>query len=232
MDKKADRILYLIVLSVSVMLIGADGTLMRVLANQTQSTNANNQQKQAAPQVPSTKGPKKETAKPVEVAPVTPNSSTEANQTPASQETTPATPATPRKKGRRQTRTASSQTAAATATTPTEQPDLSGTYAGVMNCPDAGVTGDTTLTVTGNQFTLSNGPSGRIVASTTQGYTAVVMQFGEAPTAVAGQPPPAPPKIVSFRGKKSGNRLTLSPVAGGSQCSFTPSSGMARSRGG
>src|SRR5262249_28321101 len=127
---------------------------------------------------------------------------------------------------------ASSQTAAATATTPTEQPDLSGTYAGVMNCPDAGVTGDTTLTVTGNQFTLSNGPSGRIVASTTQGYTAVVMQFGEAPTAVAGQPPPAPPKIVSFRGKKSGNRLTLSPVAGGSQCSFTPSSGMARSRGG
>src|ERR1041385_90383 len=57
--------------------------------------------------------------------------------------------------------------------------DLSGTYTGTMDCADAGITGDTTLTITGNTFTTSDGKSGRIVTDTTRGYTAVAMQFGE-----------------------------------------------------
>ena len=105
-------------------------------------------------------------------------------------------------------------------TTPTEkqtmpkttQLDLSGTYAGTFaNCE--GLNGDTTLTITGDQFTTSDGKSGRIIASKTKGYTAVALQLSGADS-----------KVMSFRGKKSGNKLTLSPVAGAtSQCTFTTS---------
>src|ERR1051325_1452069 len=105
-------------------------------------------------------------------------------------------------------------------TTPTEkqtmpkttQLDLSGTYAGTFaNCE--GLDGDTTLTITGDQFTTSDGKSGRIIASKTKGYTAVALQMSG-----AGSP------VMSFRGKKSGNKLTLSPVTGAtSQCMFTSS---------
>ena len=105
-------------------------------------------------------------------------------------------------------------------TTPTEkqtmpkttQLDLSGTYAGTFaNCE--GLNGDTTLTITGDQFTTSDGKSGRIIASKTKGYTAVALQMSGANS-----------KVMSFRGKKSGNKLTLSPVAGStSQCMFTTS---------
>ena len=98
---------------------------------------------------------------------------------------------TKRRRGRRRARrataagTAESAEASAAAesqATPasaTEQTDLSGTYTGTFDCSDAGVTGDTTLTITGNQFTLADGKTGRIVAATTRGYTGATMQFGE-----------------------------------------------------
>ncbi|HEY4423829.1 MAG TPA: hypothetical protein VGN10_06465 [Pyrinomonadaceae bacterium] len=107
-------------------------------------------------------------------------------------------------------------------TTPTEkqkmpqsmQLDLSGTYAGTFaNCDAAGLNGDTTLTITGDQFTTSDGKSGRIIASKSKGYTAVALQMSGANS-----------PVMSFRGKKSGTKLTLSPVAGAtSQCMFTTS---------
>ena len=97
-------------------------------------------------------------------------------------------------------------------TAQTSQLDLSGTYAGTfVNCDAAGLTGDTTLTITGDQFTTSDGKSGRIIASKTKGYTAVALQMSG-----AGSP------VISFRGKKSGNKLTLTPIAGAAQqCTFT-----------
>jgi hypothetical protein len=94
----------------------------------------------------------------------------------------------------------------------TSQVDLSGTYSGTfVNCDTAGLTGDTTLTITGDQFTTSDGKKGRIIASKTRGYTAVALQMSG-----AGSP------VLSFRGKKSGNKLTLTPIAGATQqCTFT-----------
>ena len=96
--------------------------------------------------------------------------------------------------------------------TKTTQLDLSGTYAGTFaNCE--GLNGDTTLTITGDQFTTADGKSGRIIASKTKGYTAVALQMSGANS-----------PVMSFRGKKSGNKLTLSPVSGAtSQCMFTTS---------
>ena len=96
--------------------------------------------------------------------------------------------------------------------TQSRQLDLSGTYTGTFaNCE--GLNGDTTLTITGDQFTTSDGKSGRIIASKSKGYTAVALQLSGANS-----------RVMSFRGKKSGNKLTLSPIAGAtSQCTFTTS---------
>ncbi len=100
----------------------------------------------------------------------------------------------------------------------TSQVDLSGTYTGTfVNCDAGGLSGEQTLTITGNQFTTADGKSGRIIASKTRGYTAVALQMSG-----AGSP------VMSFRGKKSGTKLTLSPVTGAtSQCMFTTSKGAA-----
>jgi hypothetical protein len=147
---------------------------------------------------------------------------------------------TPSGRRRRQKRPAAASTAETPATSTgestsmaastTEQTDLSGTYTGTFDCSDAGVSGETTLTVTGNQFTLTDGKSGRIVASTTRGYTAVAMQFGELATTPTAQPG-TPPVIVSMRAKKSGDRLTLTTVPGATHvCSFTPSGASRRAR--
>ena len=106
-----------------------------------------------------------------------------------------------------------------------EQTDLSGTYAGTFNCDALGLTGDTTLTITGNQFTTADGKSGRIVASTTGGYTAVALQTGDVATAATATTATAP-TIVSLRARRRGNSLTLTPVAGSTmECRFTPSRG-------
>src|SRR5215217_496475 len=107
------------------------------------------------------------------------------------------------------------QTATSTAAA-TTQTDLSGTYTGVFRCDAAGLTGDTTLTINGNEFTTADGKTGRIVASTTGGYTAVALQLN-------ATDPKAPPQVVSLRARKSGTRLTLMPVSGtaaGQRCSF------------
>ena len=107
----------------------------------------------------------------------------------------------------------------------TTQTDLSGTYTGTFRCEAAGLTGDTTLTINGNEFTTSDGKTGRIVASTTHGYTAVALSM-------PGSDPTAAPTVISMRGNKRGNRLTLTSVAGSTmKCSFTPSrGGVARGR--
>ena len=102
----------------------------------------------------------------------------------------------------------------------TQQVDLSGTYAGTFNCEEAGLVGDTTLTITGNEFTTADGRKGRIMASKTSGYTAVALQVSPADATV----PAASAKVISLRGKKSGNKLTLTPVTGSNmKCSFTTS---------
>ncbi len=108
-------------------------------------------------------------------------------------------------------------------TVPAEQTDLSGTYTGTFTCDQAGLTGDTTLTIAGNQFTTSDGRNGRIVATTTRGYTAVALQ----PEGAAG----AQSQVISLRGKKSGNRLTLTSVSGSAtKCSFVTGRSTARRR--
>jgi hypothetical protein len=134
-----------------------------------------------------------------------------------------------------QTQTPQPQTDQPQTTTPrtnmaAEQTDLSGTYAGTFNCDALGLTGDTTLTITGNQFTTADGKSGRIVASTTGGYTAVALQTGDIPTGAAATAAtaatPAPPTIVSLRARRRGNTLTLTPAPGSTmECRFTPTRG-------
>lgn len=113
------------------------------------------------------------------------------------------------------------------------QTDLSGTYAGTFNCESLGLTGDTTLTINGNEFTLADGRTGRLVASTTNGYTAVALQL--TPAAAATEAPATSgaattmPQVVSLRAKKKGNRLTLTSASGSKmKCSFTPSRNVAR----
>ncbi|MCA1576856.1 MAG: hypothetical protein LC794_05765 [Acidobacteria bacterium] len=139
------------------------------------------------------------------------------------------------------TQTPQTQTPRTTATaSPTEQTDLSGTYAGTFNCDALGLSGDTTLTITGNQFTTADGKTGRIVASTTRGYTAVALQIGDTGPATAATTgaaatmaggTAATPTTVSMRARKSGDRLTLTSVPGATmQCSFMPARNVARGR--
>lgn len=114
--------------------------------------------------------------------------------------------------------------------TPTERPaptrtpiqstptDLTGTYTGTFKCDVLGLNGENTMTINGNQLTIGD-RTGQIVANTTRGYTAVAIQL-------RGADPNAKPQVVSFRGRKKGDRLTLSPVGTGpDKCMFTPSRG-------
>jgi hypothetical protein len=102
-----------------------------------------------------------------------------------------------------------------------EQTDLSGTYTGKLKHGNDPVA-DATLTITGNQFTGTMGAqtvSGRVVAVTTCGYTAVTMMH-------EGQP-----RAMSLRAKRMGSGLTLTSVPGEpEQIMFTTGGGAMRPR--
>lgn len=102
-----------------------------------------------------------------------------------------------------------------------EQTDLSGTYTGKLKHGNDPVA-DATLTITGNQFTGTMGSqtvSGRVVAVTTCGYTAVTMMH-------EGQP-----RAMSLRAKRMGSGLTLTSVPGEpEQIMFTTGGGVMRPR--
>jgi len=102
-----------------------------------------------------------------------------------------------------------------------EQTDLSGTYTGKMKHGDDPAM-DATLTITGNNFTMNAGSdthSGRIVAVTTCGYTAVTVM------------PEGANHAHSLRAKRMGNGLTLMSVPGEpEQMMFTTGGGMRRPR--
>lgn len=150
-------------------------------------------------------------------------------QTPPTDPAIPAQPTTPAQ----EPMPAPQKPATTAVASPTEQTDLSGTYAGTFTCDALGLTGDTTLTITGNQFTTADGKSGRIVASTTRGYTAVAFQVGEIATGATTTPADTAtaPAVVSMRARKSRDRLTLTSVPGAAmQCSFTPARNVARTR--
>lgn len=128
--------------------------------------------------------------------------------------------------------------AAATTTTsgrcdPTkqEQADLSGTYTGKIKHGDEAAM-DATLTITGNNFTMTSGSdtkSGRVTAVTTCGYTGATFMMGDlTPPAPGPNPPPALPAM-SLRAKKVGDNLTLTSVPGEpKKVSFTTGGGMAK----
>ncbi|MFS8084443.1 MAG: hypothetical protein ACMG6H_02355 [Acidobacteriota bacterium] len=98
-----------------------------------------------------------------------------------------------------------------------EQMDLSGNYSGKVNYPDASLTGDATLAITGNNFTLTAGSttqSGRITAVTTCGYTGATMMFGDLTPPTPSPNPPAALPAVSLRVRKMGDRVTMMTVPG------------------
>lgn len=98
-----------------------------------------------------------------------------------------------------------------------EQTDLSGTYTGRVGYTDATMSGDGTLTINGNDFTLTSGSvtqEGRIVAVTTCNYTAVTMRFGKDQTVTPGQTPPPPLPTISLRARRTGGGLSLETVPG------------------
>ena len=101
-----------------------------------------------------------------------------------------------------------------------EQTDLSGTYTGRVGYTDVVMAGDGTLTINGNDFTLTAGPitsEGRIVAVTTCNYTAVTMRFGKDTPVAPGQTPPPPLPTVSLRARRVGGGLFLDTVPGESR---------------
>jgi hypothetical protein len=102
-----------------------------------------------------------------------------------------------------------------------EQTDLSGTYTGKMKMGDEPAM-DATLTITGNNFSMTSGSnthSGRIVAVTTCGYTAVTVM------------PEGAGHAHSLRAKRMGSGLTLTSVPGEPEkMMFTTGGGMPRPR--
>lgn len=121
-----------------------------------------------------------------------------------------------------------------------EQTDLSGTYTGSIDYSEGGLSGDATLTISGNDFTLTGGGStveGRVVAVTTCNYTAATMRFGKDASLAPGPTPPPPLPIVSLRARRTGGGLVLETVPGESrQFSFrsagAPGGGRRGMRGG
>lgn len=114
-----------------------------------------------------------------------------------------------------------------------EQTDLSGTYNGKVKHGNEPAM-DATLTITGNNFTMTSGSethSGRVTAVTTCGYTAATFMMGDMTPPTPGPNPPPPNKAMSLRAKKVGNSLTLTSVAGEPETvMFTSGGGSMRPR--
>lgn len=85
--------------------------------------------------------------------------------------------------------------------------DLSGTYTGTINYAEGGMTGEATLTLTSNTFTITAGSatqSGTLSARSWPGYTALSMRFGET----------LPATIISTRAWHRGRTLRIQSVPG------------------
>ena len=110
-----------------------------------------------------------------------------------------------------------------------EQTDLSGTYTGKADHGNGQPPQDATLTITGNNFTMTSGSethNGRITAVKTCGYIGVTMMMGDLTPPTPGPNPPAPLPAVSLRAKKVGDKLWLTSVPGEKmKVSFTPTGG-------
>lgn len=138
------------------------------------------------------------------------------------------TNAAPRK--RRSRRGTAATTAGTGRCDPTkqEQTDLSGTYTGKAKHGTEAAQ-DATLTITGNNFTMTSGSethNGRVTAVTTCGYTAVTMMMGDLTPPTPSPNPPAALPAMSLRAKKVGDKLWLTSVPGDKMSvSFTPTGG-------
>jgi hypothetical protein len=88
--------------------------------------------------------------------------------------------------------------------------DLSGTYTGTINYAEGGMSGEATLTITSNTFTITAGSataSGTLSARSWPGYTALSMRFGDT----------LPATIVSTRAWHRGRSLRIQSVRGESR---------------
>lgn len=106
-----------------------------------------------------------------------------------------------------------------------EQVDLSGTYSGrVMTTGGHEMSGEATLTITGNTFTLAGEGmthNGRVYAVLTRGATSAAFYFAD-----IQDPATSTPVVFNVRARKSGERLTLTPAPGTkNRMSFTPARG-------
>lgn len=114
-----------------------------------------------------------------------------------------------------------------------EQTDLSGTYTGKAKHGTEPAQ-DATLTITGNNFTMTSGSethNGRMTAVTTCGYTAVTMMMGDLTPPTPSPNPPAALPAMSLRAKKVGDKLWLTSVPGDTMSvSFTPTGGTMKPR--
>jgi hypothetical protein len=93
-----------------------------------------------------------------------------------------------------------------------ERADLSGTYTGRLTMTGGHeMSGQGTLTITGNTFQLEGegmNHGGRVYAITTRGYTGAAFYFTD-----LTDPASNTPLVANVRARKSGDRLTLTPVA-------------------
>lgn len=128
-----------------------------------------------------------------------------------------------RRSSRRTRRRARSETSGATTATAAAadgKTDLSGTYTGTVSFPEVGLNGPATLTITGNNFTITPEGggvpvTGRLTSVTTSKYTGVTMMFGDSTAPPPTQNPPPPPlPTVSLQAKRAGDRVTLTSVPG------------------